>query len=273
MSHIWIKDKKIFFEVEGEGKPIILLNGIMMSTKSWQPFVNSFKANNQLIRLDFFDQGQSDLRIGESYTHQIQVEVVDAVMTHLNLEKASIVGISYGGEIAIQYAIQHPDKVDRLVLFNTAAYTNPWLKDIGRAWIAAGRTRDGEAYYNTAIPVIYSPIHYETNKTWMDNRKKVLVPVFSDPTFLDKVERLTLSSESFDAKDQLHKIEAETLVVAAEEDYLTPVANQVYLAERIKHAHLIKIPGAGHASMYEKPMLFTSLCLGFINTQDNQFNI
>ena len=115
----------------------------------------------------------------ESYTHQIQVDVVDALISHLNLEKVSIVGISYGGEIAIQYAIQHKEKVDRLVLFNTAAYTNPWLKDIGRAWIAAGRTRDGEAYYNTAIPVIYSPIHYETNKTWMDNRKKVLVPVFS----------------------------------------------------------------------------------------------
>lgn len=273
MSHISINGKSIYYEVQGEGLPILLLNGIMMSTKSWQPFVDSFSSNNQLIRIDFFDQGQSDKLDGQAYTHSIQVEVVKAVLDHLNIDKVSIVGISYGGEIAIQFAIKHKTYVDRLVLFNTAAYTSPWLKDIGRAWIAAGKTRDGEAYYNTAIPVIYSPQYYETKKTWMDNRKKVLVPVFSNPTFLDQLERLTLSSESFDVQDQLHEIDAETLIVAAEEDYLTPVKEQVYLNQRIKNSHLVKIPNAGHASMYEKPLLFTALCLGFINTKDKTYII
>lgn len=273
MSHLTINNEKIFYEIEGSGKPILLLNGIMMSTKSWQPFVSSFSDKNMLIRMDFFDQGQSEKLIGKSYTHQIQVETVKALIDHLKLDKVSIVGISYGGEIAIQVAIQYPNVIDRLVLFNTAAYTNPWLKDIGRAWIAAGRTRNGEAYYNTAIPVIYSPQFYETNKIWMDNRKNVLVPIFSNPLFLDQVERLTLSSESFDVKDKLDKIKAETLIVAAEEDYLTPVANQEFLLKGIRHGHLVKIPGAGHASMYEKPLLFTSLCLGFINAKDTTFII
>lgn len=273
MSHLKINNEKIFYEIEGKGRPILFLNGIMMSTKSWQPFVSSFSDQNMLIRMDFFDQGQSEKLIGKSYTHQIQVDAVKALIDHLNLDKVSIVGISYGGEIAIQVAIQNPQVIDRLVLFNTAAYTNPWLKDIGRAWIAAGRTRNGEAYYNTAIPVIYSPLFYETNKAWMDNRKNVLVPIFSNPLFLDQVERLTLSSESFDVKDKLDKINAETLIVAAEEDYLTPVANQEYLLKGIKNGHLVKIPGAGHASMYEKPLLFTSLCLGFINAKDTTFNI
>jgi 3-oxoadipate enol-lactonase len=273
MSHIWINNKKVYYEVSGEGKPILLLNGIMMSTKSWQTFVPSFTENNQLIRVDFFDQGQSDKCINESYTHQIQVDVVEGLIEHLKLEKVSIVGISYGGEIALQYAIRCPKKVDRLVLFNTAGYTNPWLKDIGRAWIAAGRTRDGEAYYNTAIPVIYSPQFYESNQAWMNNRKNVLIPVFSNPAFLDQVERLTLSSESFDVSNELDKIEAETLIVSAEEDYLTPIQNQIFLKERIKHAHLVKLPSAGHASMYEKPLLFMTLCLGFINTKDTRFII
>jgi pimeloyl-ACP methyl ester carboxylesterase len=273
MSYISINNKKIYYEVEGEGLAIVLLNGIMMSTKSWQPFVNSLTANNKLIRIDFFDQGQSEKLVGESYTHAIQVDVVKEVIDHLGLDKVSIIGISYGGEIAIQFAIKYPENVDRLVLFNTAAYTSPWLKDIGRAWIAAGRTKDGEAYYNTAIPVIYSPMYYESHKAWMDKRKEVLVPVFSNELFLNQLERLTLSSESFDVKDKLKLIEAETLIVAAEEDYLTPVANQEYLASNIKNSHLIKIPGAGHASMYEKPLLFTALCLGFINTKDKTYSI
>ncbi len=273
MSHFWINQKQVFFEDEGSGKPIILLNGIMMSTRSWAPFVDSFKVNNRLIRVDFFDQGQTDKLIGETYTHQIQVDLLKSLFDHLKLEQASIVGISYGGEIAIQFAIQHPKLVDRLVLFNTAAYTNPWLKDIGRAWMAAGKTRNGEAYYNTAIPVIYSPGFYEKNQEWMQNRKKILVPVFSNALFLDQMERLTLSSESYDVKEKLHEIKAETLIISAEDDYLTPVENQAYVAKRIPNSHWIKIPNAGHASMYEKPLLFTTLCLGFINAKDTKYTI
>lgn len=273
MSHFWIKDQQVFFEDEGTGSPIVLLNGIMMSTRSWAPFVESFKANNRLIRVDFFDQGQTTKLKGQSYTHQIQVDLLKALFDHLKLAKASIVGISYGGEIAIQFAIQHQNLVDRLVLLNTAAYTNPWLKDIGRAWIAAGQTRNGEAYYNTAIPVIYSPRFYEEQQEWMKKRKQILVPVFSNPDFLDQMERLTRSSESYDVRDTIHEIEAETLIVSAEEDYLTPVDNQAYVAKRIPNSHWVKIPGAGHASMYEKPLLFTTLCLGFINAKDTHYHI
>ncbi|MCV2232310.1 alpha/beta fold hydrolase [Paracholeplasma manati] len=273
MSHFWINEKKVFYEDEGSGKPIVLLNGIMMSTRSWAPFVDTFKANNRLIRVDFFDQGQTDKLLGATYTHQIQVDLLKSLFDHLKLEQASIVGISYGGEIAIQFAIQHKSKVDRLVLFNTAAYTNPWLKDIGRAWMAAGKTRDGEAYYNTAIPVIYSPLFYETNQDWMQNRRKVLVPVFSNALFLDQMERLTQSSESYDVRNTISTIEAETLIVSAEEDYLTPVDNQSYVAKAIKNSHWVKIPGAGHASMYEKPLLFSTLCLGFINAKDTKYTI
>jgi pimeloyl-ACP methyl ester carboxylesterase len=273
MSHFWINDKKVFYEDEGNGQPIILLNGIMMSTRSWAPFVETFKANNRLIRVDFFDQGQTDKLIGQSYTHQIQVDLLKALFDHLKLEQASIVGISYGGEIAIQFAIQHKPLVNRLVLFNTAAYTNPWLRDIGRAWMAAAKTRNGEAYYNTAIPVIYSPSFYESNQSWMQNRKKILVPVFSNEVFLDQMERLTLSSESYDVRETIHTIEAETLIVSAEEDYLTPIDNQKYVAQRVPNSHWVKIPGAGHASMYEKPLLFSTLCLGFINAKDTKYVI
>lgn len=128
----------------GEGKPILLLNGIMMSTKSWGPFLNSFSNSNKLIRVDFLDQGQST-RLKGYYEHDIQVEVTHALVLHLKLESVSIIGISYGGEVALEYAIKYPEFVDRLVLFNTAAYTTPWLRDIGRSWIKTVRHLDGEA--------------------------------------------------------------------------------------------------------------------------------
>lgn len=273
MSNFDFKGKSVYYTIDGIGKPFIILNGIMMSTMSWDTFINSFSINNMVIRVDFFDQGQSEKLVYQLYNHSIQVDLVSALINHLNLDKVSIVGISYGGEIALQVAIKYPHLIDRLVLFNTSSYTNPWLKDIGRGWIAAGNTRDGQAYYQTSIPIIYSPTFYETQIEWMKKREKALIPVFSNPEFLDRMERLTLSSESFDVRDQLKLIKSKTLIVSAEEDYLTPLKNQEYLYNNIQNSEWIKIPNAGHASMYEKPLLFVTLVLGFINALDIEYKI
>jgi len=273
MSQLIYKGRNIFYEVQGEGKPILILNGIMMSTKSWEPFVKSFTATNQLIRLDFFDQGQSDKLENSAYTQDIQVDVMEALLKHLKIHKVSIVGISYGGEVAAMFAIKFPYMVDRLVLFNSTSYTSPWLAEIGHQWNAIGKTRDGATYYKATIPVIYSPSYYEKRLDWMKNREAYLLPIFSNPVFLDAMERLTNSAESYDVRDQLDKIIAPTLLVAADEDYLTPINNQKELHKKIKNSELVIIPGVGHASMYERPMIFVSLVLGFINTLETEYKI
>ncbi|MFA5007155.1 MAG: alpha/beta fold hydrolase [Candidatus Izemoplasmatales bacterium] len=273
MSFFEHRGKRVFYTTDGAGKPLLILNGIMMSTKSWTPFVRSLSTANTLFRVDFFDQGQSDRLEGETYTQDVQVDLLVGLLDHLGLEKASFVGISYGGEVAIRLAIAYPDRVDRLVLFNTTAATGPWLRDIGRGWIATGRTRDGAAYYQTTIPVIYSPHYYRSRLEWMKNREKLLVPIFSTPAFLDAMERLTLSAEDYDVKADLGRIRAKTLIVSAEEDYLTPVDRQEELYRLIPGSEWIKIPVAGHASMYERPLLFATLVTGFVNVADTEYQI
>ena len=158
------KDYEIFYDVQGNGKPIMILNGIMMSTASWNTFVNSMTANNTLVRIDFLDQGNSTKLHGQEYTHDLQAEITHALIEHLNLKELTICGVSYGGEVAIRIAVQYPNDVDRLVLANTAAWTSNWLRDIGRAWNAVGKTLDGDAYYDLAIPVIYSSEYYHPRK-------------------------------------------------------------------------------------------------------------
>jgi len=265
--------KSVHFERDGSGRPILILNGIMMSTKSWAPFLPTLSEHFEVIRLDFLDQGQSDKLIGQSYTQQIQVKVIDALLKELHLSQIDIAGISYGGEVALQFASQYPVKVRRLILFNTCAYTNEWLKSIGDSWIATGKTRNGQHYYNTTIPVIYSPHFYEQKIEWMKQRERVLIPLFSNELFLDQMERLTKSAESFDVRDDLHKITAPTLIISAEEDYLTPIANQEYLHQHISKSSLVKLPLAGHASMYEQPALFTTFLVGFFGIKDIEYSI
>lgn len=273
MAYLNFKGRKIYYDVQGEGAPILILNGIMMSTKSWEPFMETLTERNQIIRVDFIDQGQSDRVPHSVYTQDLQIEIIEALLKVLNLVKVNVVGISYGGEVAILFASSFPHLVNRLVLFNTTPYTSPWLAEIGHKWNAIGRLRDGKTYYKATIPVIYSPSFYESRLDWMKQREGVLHPIFSDAGFLDAMERLTNSAEHYDARPLLKRIAAPTLVVAADEDYLTPIQNQRDLVAGIKGSQLVILPGVGHASMYEKPLLFTTLVLGFMNSKQTTFNV
>lgn len=274
MSVFKFKDKNIYYQLDGDqDKPILLvLNGIMMSTKSWEPFIDSWINHFSVLRVDFLDQGQSD-KMDEAYDQNLQVDLLYELINVLQIDQVNLVGISYGGEIALLFALKYQEKVRRLILFNSSAYTNPLLKDIGRSWIKAGQTRDGELYYKTTIPIIYSPSYYESNITWMQEREKLLTPLFSNPVFLDQMERLTLSAEGFDVRDALKNLEVYTLIVTAEEDFLTPKKEQEYLVKHIKHSQWVTLPGVGHASMYESPLLFSALITGFFLEKNQVFKI
>lgn len=258
--------RKVYYEVHGQGKPLMILNGIMMSTASWKLFVEPFSQNNQLILVDFFDQGQSARLVGETYKQSLQVELLKALLDHLNIDKVNMVGISYGSEVAIQFALKYQNRLEKLGLFNSAAWTSPWLHDIGRGWVEAAKANNPVAFYKITIPIIYSPKFYCDNLEWMKNREKILVPVFNQ-TFLEGMIRLIESAEGYDCRADVHRIQVPTLIVGCENDYLVPLHEQEFLHKEIASSELIVIPGCGHASMYEKPALFISLINGFVNSK------
>lgn len=165
----------------------------------------------------------------------------------------------------MDFSSKYPSYVNRQVLFNTSPYTSKWMQEVSRMWNEAGRFRNGSIYYKATIPVIYSPTFYEENIEWMKEREEILIPLFSTDVFQDRMERLTTSTMEFDLRQELNKIKANTLIVAAEEDYLTPIQMQQKIKEQVKNSSMVVIPKVGHASMYEDPDMFVSLILGFIN--------
>lgn len=272
MARFVFENKQIHYEEYGQGKPLVLLNGIMMSCASWAAFIEPFSAGNRLILVDFLDQGKSDSMADEApYDQSVQVEVVKALFDHLELQDACLMGISYGGEVAQQFAIKYPRLLERLILFNTTARTGPWLGDIGDAWNLA--SADPDAYYLTTIPVIYSPKFYLQKNQWLNARREKLRPLFSNPGFIEGMIRLTNSARSYDVSDRLHEITVPTLVVSCQQDYLTPIEEQQFICSHIPGSTHVIIPDCGHASMYEQPLLFTSLVLGFCNTSKTEFRI
>ena len=273
MAEFFFEGKKVYYEVHGDkGQPLVILNGIMMSTASWKAFVPNFSRNNVAILVDFLDQGQSE-RMVESYTHEIQVSVLEHLLDMLPYEKYTIMGISYGGEVAIQYAVKRPDRVRSLILANTCMRTSDWLRKIGDGWNAVAKTGVGEAYYLTTIPVIYSTEFYEREAAWMDRREGTLIPYFSRPDVLESLIRLTDSSRDYDYTDRVSEISCPTLIISCSEDGLVPPTEQIMLHQKIKGSHYVTINGSGHASMYEDPASFTALVLGFANLLDDPITI
>lgn len=277
MSELYFQNKKVYYEVHGAaGEPIVMLNGIMMSTNSWKPFIKAMTAHNTLVLVDFFDQGQS-ARMTESYDHSIQVAMLDAVLEEVSAriwyEKYTIMGISYGGEIAIEYALAHPERVRRLILSNTCGRTSSWLKKIGDGWNEVAKTGNGYSYYLTTIPVIYSTKFFEEQAAWMDNRESHLTEYFSNPAVLEALIRLTDSSVTYNVVDRLHEISCPTLIISSSEDVLVPPTEQQLLHEKIKGSTYVTINGSGHCSMYEAPEAFAALVLGFANMPDKGISI
>ena len=273
MAEFTFDGYRVHYETYGTaGEPIILLNGIMMSTASWKPFIDDFTRHNTLILVDFLDQGQSQ-RMEKPYDHSIQVKLLDELIERLWYNAVNIMGISYGGEIAIQYALAHPQRVRRLILANTCGRTSPWLKKIGDGWNEVAKTGSGHAYYLTTIPIIYSTQFFEDRADWMESREAYLTEYFSRKDVLEALIRLTDSSVGYDVVDRLHEITCPTLILSSSEDGLVPPTEQQLLHEKIKGSIYLTLNGSGHASMYENPAAFAAMVLGFANLRDEGIQI
>ena len=272
MAFLEFRGKKVYYEIHGDQEQtLLILNGIMMSSASWQAFLPMLIKHQKVVLVDFFDQGKSDDLEG-SYTQAIQVAVVHELISALKLTQVTLLGISYGGEVAMKVAIEHKGLIDRLILANTTAYTNQQLKAIGDAWIYAANTCDGKIFFKNTIPPIYSSGFYERNIQWLTAREAVFEKAF-DERWYQGFARLVVSAETHDARQRLNEIDVPTLIIGAEEDFITPLSCQRELHEHIKSSKFVVIQDCGHASMYEKPTEFFSTVLGFISIAHETFTI
>lgn len=271
MPKVLIQGKNIYYETYGDGEPIVILNGIMMSTGSWDPFIDVFARKNKLVLVDFIDQGQSD-KVEDAYSQDLHVEMLIDLFSILNLGKVHLVGISYGGEVAQRFALKHETQLLSLILANTTSYTSHILKDIGEGWINAAKTYDGSQFFKATMPYIYSGEFYEENIKWLKEREKSF-SVSLQPEWYEGFIRLVKSAEDLNITGEIEKIKVPTLIIGAEYDATTPLRYQEEIQKKIKDSKLIVIKGSGHATMYEKPYEFTTAILGFVESCNKQIKI
>ncbi len=265
MATMMINDVELYYELTGEsGEVLTILNGIMMSSESWTEVKKDYiNAGYRVLTMDFRDQGNSG---SSSITYKIEQHAEDlkALLDCLNIKTTHILGISYGGQVGMIFAIKYKEHVKKLILANTSSRLSNFLKGIGEAWDEAAKLNDGERFFRIAMPLIYSDIFYETHYDWLKERERSFKGILTKPWF-ERYLRLSSSHGNYNIEEEIHKIEAPTLVIGGDRDIVTPYEETLKIYKKINNAAFVMIPECGHASCYEKPQEFNIQVLGFLS--------
>ncbi|GAA2354248.1 alpha/beta hydrolase [Saccharopolyspora halophila] len=244
------------YQVEGDGLPLVLLAGQANSHRWWDEVRYDFRATHRTITVDYRGTGDSG-KPDKPYSTPGFAEDVIAVLDELGIETADVYGTSMGGRIAQWLAINHPERVRKLVLgCTTPGGANAIERDdeVRRLLVQP----DAHALAKVVLELMYSP-------EWLadhDGPRNVLgdrrMPAYA-------MRRHRIASSEHDAWDELPRVRAETLILHGDDDRLTPVRNADLLAERIPNARLHVFPGARHAYFHEARATASKLVTAFLN--------
>lgn len=264
MAYLDLKDgAKLYYEVHGQGEPVIFLHGIMMNTMSWLAFLPDLSKRFRLILLDFRDQGQSS-RMQEPYGQDIHIADVLSLLDALHISKVHIMGLSYGGQVALRFALQHQQRIKSLCLFNTPNRISNHLRQIGIAWETAAELNDGERFFQLAVPFIYSEPFYETHLEFLMERQKMFKSMLNKEWFEGFV-RLSRSVKDYAVSPkELKAITVPTLLVGADLDIVVSNRMMRDIHENIPNCEWLMIPSAGHGAFLERMNEFLTILIGFV---------
>jgi pimeloyl-ACP methyl ester carboxylesterase len=235
----------------------------MMNTMSWLTFIPDLSKRFKLILLDFRDQGQSS-RMQEQYGQDIHIWDVLSLLDELNLPKVHMMGLSYGGQVALRFALRHQDRIKSLCLFNTPNRVTNHLRQIGIAWETAADLDDGERFFQLAIPFIYSEPFYETHLDFLRERQKMFKSLLTKEWFEGFI-RLSRSVKDYAlSQEELKTIKVPTLLVGADLDFVVSNRAMKDIHENIPNCEWLMIPDAGHGAFLERMNEFLTILIGFV---------
>ncbi len=265
MPFLNLKDgAKIYYEVHGEGEPVLFLHGIMMSTLSWVAFIPELSKRFKLILIDFRDQGQSS-RMKEPYDQDLHVGDVVGLLDALQIPRVHLMGLSYGGQVALRFALRHQKRIKSFCLFNTPNRVSHHLREIGKAWEVAAELNDGGKFFQLAIPFIYSEPFYEQNLSFLMERQKMFQSLLTREWFEGFI-RLSRSVRDYSlSPEELKTIQVPTLLVGADLDVVVSSRSMKEIHENIPHCEFLMIPNAGHGAFLERMNEFLTILIGFVS--------
>lgn len=243
--------------VQGEGVPIVLLNGGMMTTFHWEPIAAKLRGKHRVILLDFRGQLQSPITPESPAPADLAGHARDvvAVLDKLGIEKAHVAGTSFGSLVALVMAAEHPDRVSSVVALNSTASLSAenvegtkLLRRLAQEAVAGG---DGGRVLDTIVPTTYSPEWIAANQEALPLRRQQVAAL--PKGWFAGVDAILAALESMNLAPSLAKIRVPVTIVSAEKDVTFPVSSSEALHKAIAGSRLVVVPGASHGYVLEHP--------------------
>ena len=266
MPYATLNGIRVHYETYGAGDPVLLISGLGAPAVGWLLQVRDLSQRYHVITFDNRGVGETDMPRALEYGTADLAEDARALLDHLAVKRAHVIGASMGGTIAMELAIRHPARVVSLALCCT------WAQGDGRflrtidAWRALALQLSLEdRFRHLLFPWLYSPAFLGDAARVADAIKRTLAYPF--PTKAEAVERQGRGLLEWNGTRlrELGRLKAPTLILVGRDDILTPPAFSRRLAALIPKARLKIIPG-GHAFFLEEAERFNRAVLAFLAT-------
>ncbi|WP_264525574.1 alpha/beta fold hydrolase [Flavobacterium sp. N502536] len=256
MKNILYKNTQISYTDSGQGTAIIFLHGFLENKKMWKDYIAPFSEKYRVITIDLLGHGESD-SLGYVHAMEDNANAVHEVLNHLKIEKATIVGHSMGGYVALAFAELFPKSIRKLVLLNSTSRADSAEKKINRTRAIKAVKQNYITFVSLAIANLFS----ENNRTLLkDEIEKVKIQALKTP-----LQGIVASLEGMkirkDREALLHQNLFPVLLILGKKD---PVLNYEDSITQINDttAELVSFED-GHMSHIENKEALKNVLFGF----------
>ena len=269
-----INGTEIYFEEHGSGTPLLCIMGFATDSIGWAMQTPAFAEKHRTIVFDNRGVGRSAKPAGP-YAIPAMADETAALLDHLGIPSANVLGLSMGGMIAQELALRHPQKVDRLVLAATFPRPDDHQRQVQQNIMdsfGATMSDSGEIsvdmstvnpimFFQQLLPLVFTP---EFINTQLMQLMQMFSGALQHGFDLNAIMAQAAAIRGHDTVERLGQITAPTLVLHGDSDRLIPVENGEVLARHIPGATLTKVANGSHGFNFEQPQTFNDAVLDFV---------
>ncbi|NOY56396.1 MAG: alpha/beta fold hydrolase [Actinobacteria bacterium] len=261
MTMLHVGDLEMYYETLGSGDPVLLLHGLGSSSKGWVLQREPFAARHHVILTDLRGHGRTDRPPGPYSVPMFAGDVL-GLLDALELRAVNVVGLSMGGMVGFQLAVDHPDRVKSLVAVNAGPALVP------------STLRDRFGLWQRRILVNLLPMGKIAdtigNRLFPEPGQAEFLRLFKEG-FLENdkagYKAATRALIGWSVADRIDRISCPVLVVSADQDY-TPVSAKQEFVSRMPTARLAVVEHSHHATPIDQAETFNELVLSFLAQVD-----